>query len=373
MKKRLLLLLVSFSAFSQAPTIQWDKTLGGSANERLTAIKQIPDGGFIAVGYSNSPVSGEKSQESRGYDDYWIVRTDSGGELVWEKTFGGSGPDYATDVIHTDDGGFLIGGYSGSDISGDKTEATRGTTDYWIVKLDPDGNLEWQKAYGGNLGESLGRLIKTGDGYLLCGGSNSVISGDKTTEQRGNGDIWLVKINLGGDIQWQRSYGGTLNEFSAYGSATADSGFIIGCKSLSTNSGDRTIPRIGTSDAWIIKLDANGNEQWQSAFPMSDFKSVRQTTDGGYIVAGSDFGLMGRGEQSFQFMSNLFKIDSDGQQLWEFRLQPIYGECDASDIFEEADGSFIMATTSSGGGTYSCLSKVSPLGSLVWNRNLIAL
>ena len=362
----LAVLLFPFCAFAQ-PSVSWDKTLGGTGNDNLHTVKAVPGGGFIAAGISNSPISAEKSEESRGQYDYWIVRLDAGGNLIWEKTFGGSANDLATDVIVTEDGGFLVGGYSSSGISGDKTEAPRGANDYWILKLDASGTLEWQKAYGGNHQDNLRNIVKTTDGYLLAGWSKSPISGDKTMDTHGDHDFWLIKIDHAGEIIWQKNYGGSSGELDVYASATTDGGFIVGGRSSSGISGDRTIPLVGQIDAWVLKLDHDGNIQWESTYPMRDFKSIRQTQDGGYMVAGSDFGPFGR--MSYQYVSNLFKTNASGLTEWEFRLQPIYGECAANDILEQADGSFLMATMSMSLGAASCISKISADGALVWNRN----
>jgi hypothetical protein len=121
-------------AFSQAPVKQWDADFGGSSNDYLTSIQQTTDAGYILGGYSSSPVSGHKTQNTQGGTDYWMVKTDTKGLKQWDSDFGGSDFDFSFAIQQTIDGGYIVGGYSSSGISGDKTQATKGLNDYWIVK-----------------------------------------------------------------------------------------------------------------------------------------------------------------------------------------------------------------------------------------------
>ena len=142
-------LLFSLNLFSQ-PVIVWQKTIGGNNADELFVIRQTIDGGYVLGGYSNSNISGDKTENNRGGDDYWIVKIDSSGNIQWEKTIGGSGYDDLFSMEQTTDSGYILGGRSDSNISGDKTENSRGLTDYWILKLDALGNIQWQKTIGGN-------------------------------------------------------------------------------------------------------------------------------------------------------------------------------------------------------------------------------
>ena len=132
------------------PTKQWDKTFGGSNNDDLSSLQQTSDGGYILGGYSASGISGDKTEASRGNNDYWIVKTDANGNKQWDKTFGGSSDDQLYSFQQTTDGGYISGGRSTSGISGDKTEASKGSYDYWIVKTDANGNKQWDKTFGGS-------------------------------------------------------------------------------------------------------------------------------------------------------------------------------------------------------------------------------
>ncbi|MEI2674908.1 MAG: hypothetical protein V9F05_12780 [Chitinophagaceae bacterium] len=145
----------------------------------------VIDGGLILGGSSSSTISGDKTVSSLG-QDYWLIKIDSIGNIQWQNSIGGSGSEQPYSVFQTSDGGFIIGGDSYSGISGDKTQASRGDNDYWVVKTDASGNIEWDKTFGGSSVDFLHGIAQAADGgYFLCGESYSVISGDKTENKIG--------------------------------------------------------------------------------------------------------------------------------------------------------------------------------------------
>ena len=146
---QLILFLISFHLNAQLIK-KWDKTFGGDTTESLSSLQQTTDGGYILGGTSYSGISGDKTQASRGDMDYWIVKTDANGIKQWDKTFGGDGDDGLFSLQQTIDGGYILGGYSNSGIGGDKTQASRGDYDYWIVKTDANGMKQWDKTFGGD-------------------------------------------------------------------------------------------------------------------------------------------------------------------------------------------------------------------------------
>ncbi|MBK9730997.1 MAG: T9SS type A sorting domain-containing protein [Chitinophagaceae bacterium] len=175
---------------------QWENYIGGDSYDELYSVVKTADGGYLLGGYSYSGISGEKTEASQGSNDYWVVRLDAAGSIQWQNTIGGSGEDMLHAVVLTSDNGYLLGGTSASGISGDKTEASKGSSDYWVVKLDVSGNIEWQKTIGGDLLDDLNSLEQSTDGsYLLGGYSSSGISGDKTEVSKGGNDYWVVKLN----------------------------------------------------------------------------------------------------------------------------------------------------------------------------------
>ena len=175
--------------------IEWQNTIGGSAWDYLHSVIQTSDRGYLLGGYSASGISGDKTEASLGATDYWVVKLDATGNIEWQNTIGGSSDDALFSVIQATDNGYMLGGYSASGISGDKTEASLGGTDYWVVKLDATGNIEWQNTIGGSSDDYLYSVIQNSDGdYLLAGYSYSGVSGDKTEANLGDADYWVIKL-----------------------------------------------------------------------------------------------------------------------------------------------------------------------------------
>jgi hypothetical protein len=290
---------------------EWDRTFGGSESDNLSSLQQTSDGGYILGGYSNSPFSGDKTEASRGGFDYWVVKLDAAGNKEWDRTFGGSESDNLSSLQQTSDGGYILGGSSFSGINGEKTEANKGgcvevincPSDYWVVKLNAAGNKEWDKTFGGSDSDELYSLQQTSDGgYILGGSSASPISGDKTEAPRGTGwhgspgwyDYWVVKLDAAGNKEWDRTFGGELGqeppEALSSLQQTNDGGYILGGTSDSPISGDKTEASRGLTDYWVVKLNAAGNKEWDRTFGGSEsdnLSSLQQTSDGGYILGGT--------------------------------------------------------------------------------------
>jgi len=176
--------------------IQWQNTIGGNAIDELKSLKQTADGGYILGGNSNSTISGDKTEDHLGgFSDYWVVKLNATGAIQWQNTIGGDLQDYFTSLQQTADGGYMLGGFSDSNISGDKTEDSNGARDYWVVKLDSIGVILRQNSIGGSLNDYLASLQQTADGgYMLGGFSDSNISGDKTEDSNGIYDFWVIKL-----------------------------------------------------------------------------------------------------------------------------------------------------------------------------------
>ncbi|MDQ3049879.1 MAG: hypothetical protein M3Q95_03225 [Bacteroidota bacterium] len=219
--------------------------------DELYSIAQTSDGGYICGGLSLA--------------DYWVVKLDALGNIQWQNTIGGNNIDWLYSIIPTSDGGYICGGYSDSNISGDKTENCQGIRDYWVVKLDSEGNIQWQNTIGGSLYDELMSIAQTTDGGYICGGwSNSNISGDKTENSEGWVDFWVIKLDSAVNIQWQNTIGGSGQDELYSIAQTSDGGYICGGLSSSNISGDKTENSQGSADYWVVKLDALGNIQWQN-------------------------------------------------------------------------------------------------------------
>ncbi|HRH48395.1 MAG TPA: hypothetical protein PLP23_06580 [Panacibacter sp.] len=175
---------------------QWDRCFGGSGVDFLYSLQLTVDGGYVLGRASDSGIGGDKTEDSRGTSDYWVVKIDSNGVKQWDKRFGGSSIDNFNSLQQTSDHGYILGGYSYSGIGGDKTENNRGNVDYWVVKIDINGAKQWDKRYGGSDIDQLNALEQTTDGgYVLGGYSASNVSGDKSEGSRGSNDYWVLKID----------------------------------------------------------------------------------------------------------------------------------------------------------------------------------
>lgn len=335
--------------------ILWQKTIGGSDYDRLTSVNQTADGGYICGGWSSSNISGDKTENSIGGDDYWILKLDSAGNILWQKTYGGIYTDYLYNISQTSEGGYICSGYSDSPISGNKTENGNGNFDFWVLKLYPDGSIQWQNTIGGNDIDRLSSIVQTSDGGYLCNGdSNSNISGDKSENSKGEEDCWIVKIDSIGMIQWQKTIGGSALDGLTSGYKTTDNGFILGGASYSDISGDKTENSFGSADYWIVKVDSLGNIQWQKTLGGSaqDIgRTIKMTADGGYVCGGeSSSNISGnKNENSLGFSDYwILKLDSIGNIESQNSIGS-YSVDVLTSIVQIADGSFICGGYSKSG------------------------
>ena len=247
---------------------QWDKRFGGFDEDGLMALQQTFDGGYILGGTSFSGIGGDKTQSTRSGEDYWIVKIDSLGNKQWDKRFGGTtGANDLYSVVQTREGGYLLCGYSNSGVGGDKTQpnwdVTNSYHDFWVVKIDSAGTKQWDKRFGG-IKEDGGIAIQTNDGgYMLGGGTSSELSGDKTQTGWGDQDYWIVKIDSLGNKLWDKPYGGTGTDVINSLIQTKEGGYALMGFSRSPISGDKTAVRGGY---WVVKTDSAGNKQWDNGF-----------------------------------------------------------------------------------------------------------
>lgn len=295
--------------------IVWQKSLGGSAREDLDEIRQTSDGGYVLAGGTRSndgDVSG-----NHGNTDFWIVKLDHDGNMLWQKCYGGSGDDQARSIKETTDAGFIVAGYSWSndgDVSGN-----HGNSDYWIVKLDSIGNLQWQKCYGGSGFEFYFiEVEQTPDGGYAFGARTQSDDGD-VTGNHGAFDAWLVKLNSSGNVEWGKCLGGSSTDAIHYLEPLPGGGFITGGVSASSD-GDAT-QNHGAEDCWILKLDSSGNTVWQKSLGGSSddqLFSIEQTGDGGFIACGYSNSVDGdvTGNHG-NYDSWVLKLDKHGDLQWE--------------------------------------------------------
>jgi hypothetical protein len=308
--------------------IQWEKSFGGTDADAACVVKPTSDGGYILGGYSYSDISGAKSTPNYGLGDYWMVKLDASGNKQWDRSLGGTQFDGLTAIHQTSDGGYILGGISFSDPSGIKTSGNYGAGDFWIARLNASGTKQWDKSFGGTNLDTLTALKQTSDGgYILGGTSFSAASGNKTSASIGSdsGDYWIVKLDANGNKQWEKSFGGNdLDELRSL-QQTSDGGYIIGGFSTSTATGNKTSVNLGsgTSDYWVLKLDASGNKQWERAYGGSDadeLYALQQTSDGGYILGGHSYSGVSGNKSSGNFGSYdywIVKLNASGTKEWD--------------------------------------------------------
>ncbi|MBF0466836.1 MAG: hypothetical protein HQK88_11410 [Nitrospirae bacterium] len=315
---------------SKSNSIDWQYTYGGADNDSVQSIKQTTDGGYVVAGYTNS--------FGAGCYDMWILKLDSAGTPTWQNTYGGhgtcynvigcsntgagiSGIEYAKSIEQTSDGGYIVLGYTGTFGAGSddiwvlklnsngtiKWQKTYGTTevensysikqisdggyiiagnrisvcdltaDILFIRLDADGNVIWAKTYGnGNQSFTFSAIESIYGGYIVAGYTNAFGTGDE--------DVWVLKLDPTGAIEWQKTYGGTGNDFAYSILQTTDGGYLVAGSTNSFGS--------GAYDVWALKLFSNGEIQWQNAYggPGDDFASsysIAQTSYGGYLLAGN--------------------------------------------------------------------------------------
>ncbi len=338
-------------------TKAWDKTFGGNRDDLLTSLQQTRDGGYILGGFSESERSNDKSDALNGEADYWVIKLDTKGNKVWDKTFGGDSGDYGQFLQQTGDGGYLVGGYSNSEISGDKSGVNKGGYDYWVIKLQADGSKDWDKTYGGNADDKLSIFQQTSDGgYLLGGSSNSGRSSDKSESSRGNDDYWVIKVTADGIPDWDRTLGGSDFENLQFLQENLDGGYLLGGYSYSGRSGDKTQVSEGGSDYWIVTLDSDGTKDWDKSYGGNgdDFLSAfQQTSEGDYILGGSaSYGISGdkteAGKGNLDYW--IVKVKEDGAIIWDKTIGGDSYEL-LNTILKTTDGGYIMGGWSLSGKT----------------------
>jgi hypothetical protein len=306
-------------------TIEWQKTIGGSGSEFDMMTIPCTDGGYFVGGSSRSPISGEKTENFRGFSalnaDFWVLKLDEDRNIEWQRTIGGEDEDLFKTVCQTNDGGFLIGGRSRSNIGFEKSENSRGNShDFWILKLSPQGVIEWQKTIGSTDTDLLSDMLITPENDILVGGiSAGLVSGDKTVASNGLSDFWLLKLNSTGDILWQKSIGGNDQESLFRMSQTIDGNFLLSGSSRSSISGDKTSNSRGLSDYWVVLIDTDGNIIGQKTIGGNDNEAgtnIIEISGGGYFVAGSTFsGISGDKTEASRGQSDYWVLKLESNSL----------------------------------------------------------
>jgi len=342
---------VAVTAQVSDPIPTWAKTYHATgAAETANSMQQTADGGYIEAGSTNS--SGVP-----GHPHAWVLKLDALGNVVWQKTYGGNGPDGACSVQQTTDGGYIVAGdlgtFAGCPGRGNLNQA-------WVFKLDPMGNIVWQRTYLRSA--SADSIQQTSDGGFILAGWGQPACVICFSPPFG---VWVVKLTALGNITWQQVYSIGITSFASSARQTSDGGFIV--------AGSVKECCFGNADNWdalIFKLNATGGIVWQKTYGGPDFdnaNSIQLTSDGGFIVAGFASGWGAPGNCIFPCPHAwVFKLDAFGNFIW----QKSYGgtiQDDANSVDQTSDGGYIaVGTTFSSGGAW--VFKLDAIGNIVWEK-----
>jgi hypothetical protein len=363
--------LLMINSNSAQPVIQWQKCLGGIRTEEASSIIQAFDGGYIVTGNtlsSDGDVTG--NHDTSGVtSDIWIAKLNSLGSLLWQHCLGGSLDDIGYTIIQTNDSGFAICGLASSndgDIIGN-----HGGQDLLIIKFDRFGNIEWKKIYGGSMDDAAYSIREIdNDGYLLVGktySNDGNVSGLHDTSVS-TCDAWVLKLNGIGNIDWQKCLGGLRNDFGLDGQKS-NGGYIINGWTFS-NDGNVSGNNGGAGDAWVVKLDLQGNFLWQKCLGGSASDAGNkfvQSSDSGYVFMdwtySNDSNVSGNhGSRDIWIV----KTDSSGDIVWQKCLGGTNFDV-GSYIDATNDGGFVIAgATKSNDGDVSGLHLFTPQVNDFW-------
>ncbi len=299
------------------------KDFGGILEEELTDVIKTKNGNYFVTGYSSSSNTGNKTDTTRGYTDNWLLMLDSNLNIIWQKTIGGSSGDYIKSTVEVNNSNFLCFGYSSSTISGEKTEDTIGVNDYWLYKLDGQGNILWQKVYGGNDWDEAKQIVKINDNkFILAGTSLSGLSGNKTDTSRGFNDYWIVCIDSIGNILWDKTIGGSDNDNLESISVDKYGNIILSGNSFSPASGEKSEENYGINDVWIVKLDSLGNIIWDKVIGGNSNdagSTIYCTNNKYYILSTSNSDISGTKTENSIGSSDFWitVMNYNGDILWD--------------------------------------------------------
>lgn len=376
-------LLFSANAFVQVPAVEWSKCYGGSQDDIVQSVVQLATGDFGVGGSAqsnNGDVSGHHGSTS--YYDYWIVNTNDAGILNWQKSYGGSEDDDLFAIEKTFDNGLVVAGYTFSDNG--NVVGNNGNSDEWILKLNPSGTIAWKTCLGGSLIDYATDIKQTPDsGFVVVGLAYSADS--DFTVSYGGGDYSLLKLDADGNFLWHKNFGGTGTDYCQSVEVTSDGGYLL---SGYTNSTDHDVSfNHGYYDTWLVKTDAEGNIQWQKSYGGSNMEynfDVLETTDGDFFVTGAS--LSNNGDVSGCHAPNtfhdvwVFLIDDTGELLWQKCYGGFNGDYGSSAIQSDDKGFIVAGYSASSDGDVTghhgiaynndiWVFKINNFGDLLWQKS----
>jgi hypothetical protein len=380
MKKTLLTLSVCLTiaySFSQAPTLQWQKCLGGSGTEYAESIIETSDGGYAVAGWSSSS-SGDLTGNYGNYD-FWVVKLASNGTISWQKNYGGSNEDRAKCIIQTSDGGFAVAGWTNS-VDSDVT-VNNGGYEYWVIKINSSGVLQWEKSLGGNGLDQAYSLVEDSDGGIIVAGETQSADGDVSPGVAGCCDSWVVKVNsTGTSIVWKNRFGGGGGERARSIIRNAQGGFAV--FGIANSSDGDTASMYQSGEYMIIKINSAGVT---TAFGYWGGSSIEeaggfvQTSDGGFAMAGTtysdDHDVVGNHHAWQEWW--VVKVNASLSLQWQKKLGGLGYDYGYS-IAQATDGNLIVGGYSkSNDGDFNVrkglndiwLVKLGNTGNIIWKKN----
>jgi len=304
------------------PEIDWIKTFGGSGEDNAVSVVEASDGGYVILGSTKSN-DGDVSNKTTNDSDYWILKLNPEGEKLWNKVYGGSADDNATHISNTSDGGYIVSGYSRSndgDVSGNE-----GFHDYWIVKLDASGNIQWEQNEGFAGSDQAFDVFETSDGGFFVTGFFDFSASDGQGNDLGKstlhgvGEFWAVRLDNSGTKLWRRYFGGTNNDRS-YSALETNNGDFLMVGSSESDDFDITDAK-GSYDFWVVRITSEGDLMWTKSFGGAEIDigySVCKSADGNFIMVGDS---RSQDQDVSTSLGNadawVIKFNGDGDLLWE--------------------------------------------------------
>ncbi|MFP3591364.1 T9SS type A sorting domain-containing protein [Chryseobacterium sp. SIMBA_038] len=330
----------------------WEKYFSGQNHDFLSATVATQEGGFLLSGTSYSGKGLDKKEDSKGGSDIWLIRLNEFGDELWQKTLGSSSDEEARSVIQTTDLGFFVAGNVQNSAKG------YGSKDILIIKLDKNGKELSQLILGGKGLDEVEKMIPTKDGGALLGiYSRSNAGGSKKTENFGEGDYWIIKLNKDGKVEWEKNFGGKGDDHLRTLALTSN-GFLIGGESRSERSGNKTVGIEEGTDVWLISLNERGDEIWQKSFNFKNrdvlmgMSVINRESDGnGKSTKGVLIGGYTQAEGRIESDDEKFWIlylDENGNEQWRKHVKGESSKKEErlSDIKLNRDGSILLAGTS---------------------------
>ncbi|MFB3386611.1 T9SS type A sorting domain-containing protein [Flavobacterium sp. LAR06] len=310
---------------SKEGSIEWQKTYGGQYSDLLRSMEQTLDNGYILAGYSNSPISGEKTDNNKGAGDYWIVKINDTGEIQWQNTYGADGDDQPYVVHQTSDEGFIIGGNSSStNALTPQGGIVSNGTDFWILKIDRAGSVDWSKTYDFGKVDILTSLVENADHTFLIGGyakteanrsvANTVAKAvGVNPDKDGVNDYIALKIDDKGEELWNKTVGSSGEDILRKLIETRDGGYLMAGTSNSNSSKDKN-SNVGSNDFWVVKLKDKTKVEKIKASIEAIPNPVKSYTN---VIIGYDFkegtatlvDMTGRVLQEFSISSRTVPVD----------------------------------------------------------------